>query len=300
MSEQGITTQLSRTKMEIGNADGAETNIVQALSSSAATASTQNRPIVDNQGCTSDSVSVSYSEIDGFNNVPPPPPPLGIEAKFDLINISNSQHIHKRNDCDNLNVGSGYQQHKNSPRKTIFQKLHDLGLAASNNQTRGDTNNETDSNSSPDSTARKISTGCTDVAGNENKSQSTFTASHFATLRRIYSHRKQRKISGGSNDSYTGENDKNHYTLRNESSERLCSDAHLETINRKSICSISRQSLASDTDVNGRDYIYDERAKSESMSSLSSVGSTLSWFRKRNRISKGNSLLAHVVTFIFM
>ena len=122
--------------MEGKNDESVGLNVIQALSSSAATASTSNHPIEDNLSSPLDSNSISHSEADGLDNVPPPPPPLGIETQFDLLHMSNSDHLRPNKSHDHGKDENEYQPNQNSSRKTIFQKLHNLGLATSSSQAR--------------------------------------------------------------------------------------------------------------------------------------------------------------------
>ena len=273
------------TNMEVQNNDSAGTNVIQALSSSAATASTLNHTIEVNQGSPLDSNSFSHSEGDGLDNVPPPPPPLGIETQFELLNISNSEHLKPNINRDQLKNVDEYQPYQNSSRRTIFQKLHNLGLANTGSQSRRSTNNERQKTTDGDEYG--ISGNSANLINND-ELHSTYTSSHFATLRRMCSHRQNRKNSIISNDRY----DEDSHTVNVHGmaiKERLPDTTQIKQSNRKSNSSISRKSLTSYGDIDTTDFEYNDdgpvqRAKSESMSSLSSRGSTLSWFRKRTRI----------------
>ena len=167
--------------MEVKISDGLGLNVIQALSSSAATASTLNHPVEETQNSSLDSSSFSHSEGDGLDNVPPPPPPLGIESQFDMLHISNSKLILPNKTHDQQKDDVDYQPPQGSSRKTIFQKLHNLGLATSGSQARG--NKISDKQLQLNDRDQAL----TEELSNQNELNSTFTSSHFATLRRICS-----------------------------------------------------------------------------------------------------------------
>ena len=237
--------------MEEPSKDVLGVNVIQALSSSAANASTLSHPVDGNHSSVISSNSTSFSEGDVIENVPPPPPPLGIESQFDVLQISSAE---RQNDVEQ-NIRNEneivYHHLPNSSRKSIFQKLHNLGLSSSTNQTNV---NDVDFK----------------VSNKVNGNSFAFTSSHFATLRK---------------DS----NDKRGDISRVISIEEgLEGSIKSKRPDRASRSSMTRKSL---TDYNDGDMKLCEysnvdsgqKAISGSMSSLSSRGSTLSWFRKRSR-----------------
>ena len=237
--------------MEDSSKDVLGVNVIQALSSSAANASTLSHPVDVNQSSAISSNSTSFSEGDVIENVPPPPPPLGIESQFDVLQISS---IENQTDVERHNRNENEMVHyhlPNSSRKSIFQKLHNLGLSSSINQANGNDINFKQSN--------KV-----------NDNSFAFTSSHFATLR------------------------KNSNEKRGDFNRVISIEEGLEGSNkpkrqdRASRSSMTRKSLTdyNDSDMKLCEYSNvdsGQKARSGSMSSLSSRGSTLSWFRKRNR-----------------
>ena len=271
--------------MEDKTDDSVGINVIQALSSSAATASTSNHPVKDNQGSPLDSNSVSYSEGDGLDTVPPPPPPLGIETQFDMLHMSSPDHLtpNKSHDCGKNE--NEYHSNQNSSRKTIFQKLHNLGLSTSSSQSRRNKLNEKQTNANSD---EYITPNNKEQVHIKDELPSEYSTSHFATLRRICSPTQNRNtdsLSRGSID----ENYKNSSFIKGISiEERLHEHSRSRRPSRKSSSSNTRKSLTNYSDNDFTGYDYDgygpsKKGKSGSMSSLSSRGSTLSWFRKRSR-----------------
>ena len=241
---------------------GLGVNVIQALSSSAANASTLSHPVDESQSSFIDSNSTSYSEGDGIENVPPPPPPLGIESQFNVLQISNAEHQSPLESNIPQKRELGYDHYQTSSRKTIFQKLHNLGLTTSTNlgniSSGKQANNEYETHTSHESPMFKKSFS------------SAQTSSHFATMRKMSNEKR-----GG-------------FTRGISIEEGLEDSNQTKRQSRASRSSITRKSLTdyNDIEMKGCDYNDDgrgQKARSGSMSSLSSRGSTLSWFRKRSR-----------------
>ena len=282
-------THVGSTEVKQGGYESCNLDVIQALSSSAATASTLHHLPANNgtpPGSTLDSRSVSRSEADGLNNVPPPPPPLGIERKFEMLSMSDSKYFSSQNNNEGMQSSTfDQQQHQTSTRRTLFQKLNSLGLVHTSNQTRKNTNNNgpaIDSN---------ISDQNVDSANTSSNNNIEASSSHFSTLRRLYSHRRRRTASVGSSNSdvsvdVSEQPGGTHFDVLNSTCQ-----------NRQSTSSILFPSMpVSGSDVEEEDdyKIRNSKAtRSESMSSLASRGSTLSWFRKRSSRIRNRGELIH-------
>ena len=245
--------------MEDPNKNVLGVNVIQALTSSAANASTLSHPVHETQSAILDSNSTSYSEGDVIENVPPPPPPLGIESQFNVLKISNSEHPRSRESNTSDNNETVYDHFPSSSRKTIFQKLHNLGLSVSTNQTHGKQSNKDEYNQAS-----------IETSNDKINYPSGYTSSHFATLRKKSNEKCGALISGISIE------------------EGLEATKDRKYQSRASRSSITRKSLTDYNDIEMKENYYDDTGKEQktrsgSMSSLSSRGSTLSWFRKRSR-----------------
>ena len=255
--------------MEEPNKNVLAVNVIQALSSSAANASTQSHPVNENLNSNLDSTSTSHSEGDAIENVPPPPPPLGIESQFDMLQISNTEHKKSAGTKPRNNNEIPYSPFPSASRKTIFQKLHNLGLSSSASQSHDKQSNKDLQN--------QISL---EEPSSKDKYSSAYTSSHFATLRKNSNEKRAAFIRGISIEEGL-----------EDSKETKC---HA----RASRSSITRKSLTDYSDIETKISHYNDSSKtrSGSMSSLSSRGSTLSWFRKRSRNQeKGKKYVTAVI-----
>lgn len=278
--------------MESSNEECVGLNVIQALSSSAATASTLNHPIDESGTPPLDSNSVSQSEGDGLDNVPPPPPPLGIETQFDMLHLSPSDPLNHNMSHDHRKDKEEYHRHQNASRKTIFQKLHNLGLGTSNDRVRRNILHD-DENDFP---CNEYNRDTENIPAKDGPT-STYTTPHFATLRRMCTQRQGKGSDISSPDNQKKIEFPPHFA-RGISIDEVPHDRYqLMRSRRRSGSSTSRKSIANynNIDTRGSNHFDEEptqKAKSGSMSSLSSRGSTLSWFRRKSR-SNNKGIVNH-------